>query len=138
MEKVIVKLRDKKSCFFDQKNNIFISKPDAVEVLKTRKIAEGLRYGALIQVNEEELKDVKKEDPVPEEDESDKEKAAKKAYDLLQSLAEDKPDFNATDYEVLKEWVGILKLTPASKKKEDYIAALNEAVEYFKEDFMDE
>lgn len=134
MEKVTVRLRDKSSCFYDQKNQIFIAGNEEVEVVKTKKISDGIRYGALVQIDKKENKEKQSAGNSDKDEKNIEDEKIKKAYDLIKSLSEDKPDFEATDYEVLKEWVGTLGLTPASKKKEDYIAALNEAVESFKND----
>lgn len=136
MSKIKVQLKDKNACFYDRKNQIFIASPEPVEVEETAKIAEGIRFGALIKVD---VSDVKVEEQGVEKDKQQKESGeeenleeeAEKASELIKSLSEDKPDFEATDYEVLKEWAGILKLTPASRKKDDYVAALTEAVASF-------
>ena len=127
---VVVKLRDGGSCFFDQANQICITGRGAVEVKQTTKVAAGIRGGALVKAEETELKK-----PVQEPTETDeakaerlKQEADKAKAELLAKLREDKADFNQTDYKVLQGWVSILGLTPASKKQEDLIAALEEAV----------
>lgn len=146
MNKVRVQLRDKHSCFYDRKNQIFISSPDPVEVEETAKIAEGIRLGALIKVTDGEDKGGKKEGEDEkarkeleektrkELEQKEHDEKVKAAHELIKSLSEDKPDFAATDYGVLKDWAAVLGLTPASKKKEDYIAALTEAVASFEKD----